>query len=342
MADDPIKRARKHEAAGEIDQALAAYREVGASAPSYAEARIRIVGIAMLRGQLQEAEVEARAFVTACPTMPESHATLGQVLRLSFRHDEAIGAFRKAVELAPQSAGYRMLLNDARRARYWAPDADLCAGLEAHVASGKAGPSARIRHFHLQLAALLSPEVQHWLTDSAAIEKEEKLPAGLRRSLDARFEGRFSRALDEAVGAWKVLRAEARARMTLADGGTREGGVEDSDGTIGAALEAIDGDEYAILPFGELSSIEFGGPGPYVRTRVTPREGRPREVEMPALYFFTEGCRKKDLRDGRRTAWRLLAGGLRVGLGLRAFLVHGASKTTLVGLDRVKRIDFLP
>ncbi len=57
---------------------------------------------------------------------------------------------------------------------------------------------------------------------------------------------------------------------------------------------------------------------------------------MPALYLFTEGCRLPELREGRRTVWRTLAPGLSVGLGLRMFRIGDG----LVGLDRVKRIEF--
>ncbi len=334
MTDDPIKRARRHEQAGEIDQALAAYREVPLEAPAYAEARIRIVGIALLRGRLDEAEREARAFAAQRLASPEPHATLGQVLRLSFRHDDAIASFRAAADLAPSNAGYRMLLNDARRAKYWSPDADLYAALRVHATSGQAGASAQARLFHLEFVGLLNPEFQHWLTGS---EADDALPRRLRESLDGRFDGRFSQMLAEVAAARERVRAPARARVVLRSGPPREALIEDADGTVGASLEAIDGDGYALLPFGELASVEFGDAAPYVRTRVVPRSGPARDVDVPALYFFTEGCRLADVREGRRTLWRALAPGLRVGVGLRCFAVDGG----LVALSAVKRVEFV-
>jgi len=341
VADDPIKRARAHEGAGRLDDALAAYREVPHGAAAWPEARIRVVGIALLRGHLDEAEREARAFATARPDSPEPHATLGQVLRLAFRHDDAIAAFATAASLAPGNAGYRMLLNDARRGRYWAPDADHYRALSVHATSGQASPAALARYFHLAFVGLLNPEFQRWLTAS---EGDNALPAALRSALDAGFDGRFSRELDALVATRSRLRepgspwAPGRARVTFAGSPAREGAFEDGDGTVGAALETISGDEYALAPFGDLACVDFlQAAGGYIASRLTPRAGKPRDVEVPALYLFTEGCRLPGLREGRGTVWRTLVTGLSVGLGLRMFRLGDG----LVGIDRVKRIEFL-
>jgi hypothetical protein len=341
VTDDPIKRARAHEAAGRLDDALAAYREVPAGAPAWSEARIRVVGIALLRGHLDVAEREARAFASARPDSPEPHATLGQVLRLSFRHDDAIASFAKAASLAPGNAGYRMLLNDARRGRYWSPDADHYQALSIHATSGQASPAALARYFHLAFVGLLNPDFQRWLTAS---EADNALPATLRSSLDARFGGRFSQELDAVVATWSRLREPgspwepARARVSFAGSPARDGLLEDGDGTVGAAIETIAGDEYALVPFGEIASVDFlQAAGAYVSARLTPRSGKPRDVEVPALYLFTEGCRLPGLREGRGTVWRTLATGLSVGLGLRMFRLGDG----LVGIDRVKRIEIL-
>ncbi|MBI2933030.1 MAG: hypothetical protein HYY16_15405 [Planctomycetes bacterium] len=333
MSEDPICRAHRHEAAGEIDQALAAYREVEPASPPFAESRIRVVGIMLMRGRLDEAAAEARAFAAAKPQLPEPHATLGQILRLGFRHDDAIASFRKAAELAPENAGYRMFLNDAVRAKYWSPDADLYGALKIHAGAGQAGWSAKIHLFHLQFVGLLNPELQQWLT---AGEGDAVVPEGVRRSLDARFQERFSQELGEVLSMWKDLRGGKSGRVVLSSGATREGAVEDADGTILAALETIRGEEYAIVPFGEIAAVEFGPPAPYVRSRLTLRSGESRDVEVPALYFFTEGCRRQEVREGRRTVWRGFGDGFSVGLGLRSFRVD----SELVSLGQVRRIEF--
>jgi len=343
MVEDPLRRARRHEQAGEIDRALTAYHEIGPGSPAFAQARIRIVGIALMRQQLETAEREARAFVASKPRMPEPHASLGQVLRFLGRHDDAIESFAKALALAPETVGYRALLNDARRAKYWAPDADLYQGLRVAAAQGKAQPSANHRLLQLEFAGLMiNPDVHRWLTG----DSEERIPQRLVSVLDERFGGRFSQALADAA-TWRSCARSAGSEfapqdacVTLADGKPVRGAIEDSDTTLGGTLEAIEADEYKLIPFGEIASIEFGEAAPWVTSKLTRRSGRAAEVEVPALYLLTEGCRTAELREGRGTAWRALSGDLRVGLGLRSFLQRRKGGRTTVGLDRIKRIAF--
>ncbi len=342
VADDPIKRARGHEHAGEIDQALAAYREVEPASPSYAESRIRIVGITLLRGQVEAAEREARAFVALRPSQPESHGSLGQVLRFQGKHEIAIESFIKAVALTPANAGYHALLCDARRAKYWSPDADLYQGLRIAAAQDKAQPSAHYRLLQLEYVGLMiNPDVLRWLTGD-----EDRMPKRLMETLDGRFEGRFTHALADAAK-WRAGARRAgsefapqEARVTFAEGKPVDGEIEDSDTTIGGALEAIEKDEYRIVPFREIRSIEFGAAASWVKSKLTLKSGRATEVEVPALYLLTEGCRAAQLREGRGTAWRHLSDDLHVGLGLRSFCLRKQRSESTVGLNRIKRIEF--
>lgn len=340
---ESIRRARKLEASGDVEQALAAYRSVADDAPEFAHAVIRIVGIHLMRRQPDIAEQAARGLVAKKPGAWESHATLGQVLKFQKRFDEAIGSLTEAIRISPNEGTLKALLNDARRARYWSADPDLYNGLQTHVQDPKAGPTAVYRFFHCLTVGLLSPEVQHWLTTG---DGTDDLPPKLVQALDGRFEGRFSASLREAAAMGERARAPgspyapAAARLLLTDGRTVEGLLEDTDSSIGAALETIRSDDYALVPFGDIESAEMGPAAPYIATRIVLRAGKPLEAGVPILYYFTEACRRPDVREGRVTLWRRLAPGLQVGLGRRAFSLHAEGRRTRIDMDRIRRIDF--
>jgi protein involved in temperature-dependent protein secretion len=336
----PLERARAFEREGSLDAALAAYREAATEDPAAGEPRIRIVGLHLLAGRTADAEHEARDFVARADSS-DAHATLGQVLRLTFRLDEAVASFSTALARAPGSPGLRALLNDARRAKYWTPTAELHASLAARERAGPLPPADAFRFFHARFAGLLSPDVQRWLV---AADGRDELPRDLVAALDAKFEGRFSRELGEVVEMAESLRrrgpyAPARARITTASR-VLDGEIIDTDSTILGAFEVVEGDAYAIVPFAEVRALEVVKPGPYFAATLTRRDGAERSVEIPALYFFTEGCRTKQAREGSMTVWRTLRGPFRVGLGLRDFYVRSEGKPQLLGLDGVRRIEF--
>lgn len=340
---DPLRRAREHEAKGEIDPALAAYQQVPPGAPEYAHARIRIVGLHLLRGRPDLAEKAARDFASAAPSDPEAAATLGQAVRLAGRPREALEHFERAVSLAPRDPGIAALRDDALRSAYWTPDADLYEALREHAAGPGASPASRCRWAHCLLAGVLNPDVLRWIPAADLKVAEEPLPVTLKASLDARFGGRYSAALQELSEAVVAARAYGspcaprRARLHLADGKTAEGAVEDHDATIAGALEAVSAGAYEPLPFESLTSVEFGTSGAWIEANVERNGGRPLAIRVPALYLFTEGCRRPELRDGRASAWRVLAPGVRLGVGGRCFSLDGRP----VPQARVRRMEFL-
>ncbi len=341
MADDPLRLAREREAAGDLDAALAAYAAVPPASPHHATARIRLVGLRLLRGEHAEAERTARDFAAANPDSPDALATLGQTLKLCGRPEESFDPLARAAALAP-GRGYDDLLHDARRALHWRPDPDLHQALSEHAPLPDSSPESRYRWSHCLVAGLLNPEVLRWIPAAAPRELEARLPDSIRESLDARFAGRYTESLREAADA--SLRARlpgapygpAEARVTLTDGSAHEGKIEDGDSTIGGAFETATPERYEIVPFGSVASIEFGRGGAWIPATLTPATGAPRELRVSALYLFTEGSRRPELRDGRATAWRELWRGLRFGLGGRTFIV--SKRPIHVGL--VRRIDF--
>lgn len=329
----PLERARGFERHGRLDDALAAYREAAAADPSAGEPRIRIVGLLLLRGRAAEAESEARAFVAQSGSA-DAHATLGQLLRLGSRHEEALSHFQAACARDPASPGLRRLLNDGLRSRYWSQSAALTAELRVRFESGRATPAEGFRYYHLRFLGLLSPDVQRWLMNI----DQEALPDATLDALDRQA------GLSAVLKSCRALRehgpyAAAAARVTT-ESETLEGSLSDSDMTILGGLEVVEASGYSIVPFGDLRSVEVREPGAYFKAALRDRGGRDREVEMPALYYFTEWCRSVEVREGRLTVWRTIADPLRVALGLKDFELTRADKTFLIGLDRIRRIEF--
>lgn len=328
MSGDLLKRARACERDGKLDEAAAAYRDVLAKDGASGEAAIRLVALHLLAGRNADAETEARAFVARTGSA-DAHSTLGQVLRLTSRADEAIASFRRAVELRPKDAPFRVLLNEGLRAQYWRPDASKLAGAS--------GPLL----LHLRFLGLLSPEVQHWL----ATETDERLPASLVSSLDARYGGRFSKEVDALAALADSLRgsgpvAAARARVVTSSA-TLEGTFIDTDSTILGSLEAVEGEVYSLIPFASLKSMEIRSRGPWFGVRLGFRDGTERDVSIPALYLFTDGSRNPRLREGSLTVWKAFRDRFRIGLGLRDYFLDAGGKPKLVGFDDLRRVDFL-
>lgn len=338
---EAMKRARDLERAGRLGEALEAYREAAAADPSAGEPCIRIVGLHLLQGRHEEAEREAREFVGSRANS-EAHATLGQVLRLRGRHDEAVDSFAKALSLDPESRGLRVLLNEARRGRYWAPSAEAWTALAAKSKDGSASPRDLVRWMHLRFLGLVSSEIHRWI--SAADDREE-LPPAILADLDRRFDGRFGRELSETASLAQRLAeggplSPAAAKVVTIDDGTVEGRFADTDSLLAGSLEAIVDDRYDVISFGELRSFEVVEAGPWFRVRLSFRDGRTPEALVPALYLLTESCRHADAREGRVTLWRYFTEKFRVGLGLRDFELVSSADRKLLGFTSVQRVEF--
>ena len=275
----------------------------------------------------------ARDFLAAAPGA-ESIATLAQVQRLAGRVDDAIAGYTQACAKNP---AYRPLLNAARRTRYWTPSGDEWAAL-----STKSGPSLaeRLRLLHLGFLGILSPDVRSWLVSVAP--DTEALPARLRAALDGQFGGRFSPELEAIASRSESLRRDSarRARVTTTSS-TLEGELIDSDALLLGSLEVVESDAFKLVPFADLKSMEVTARANWFSLRLVRRDGRESAAETPALYYYTEWCRDPQAREGRVTLWKALTPRLRIGLGLRDFVLAEGGKLRLVGLDTIRTIEFL-
>lgn len=89
--------------AGNQDAALAAYDDVIARWPAYAEAHHNAGTIRAQRGEFDHAIAHLRHAISQRPAYAEAHHSLGLTLHLAGSLREAIPSFRRAVELNPQS-----------------------------------------------------------------------------------------------------------------------------------------------------------------------------------------------------------------------------------------------
>ena len=97
--------------AGNLSESQATYRQILKYAPDHAPA-LHFLGVSHgQNGDLEQAESFIRQSIRLLP-IPEYFGNLAMVLDRQGRHDEAIAARRKAVELAPDNAAVLMALGD--------------------------------------------------------------------------------------------------------------------------------------------------------------------------------------------------------------------------------------
>jgi tetratricopeptide (TPR) repeat protein len=88
------------------DEAIRVFRAALALTPNLLMVRVNIVRCLMSKGDLAEAEREARAYIAAAPS-PESWTLLGTVQRAQERHHDALVSAETALKLAPTLRGLR-------------------------------------------------------------------------------------------------------------------------------------------------------------------------------------------------------------------------------------------
>ncbi|HEX9374469.1 MAG TPA: tetratricopeptide repeat protein, partial [Roseiflexaceae bacterium] len=101
---------------GQVERALAVYRQAAASRPDEPAYRRGIAGALRLLNQLDEAETILRELLAEDSADAATHAELGQVCASAGRPHDAIACFTKAVALQPASAEYYGQLGQLRRA----------------------------------------------------------------------------------------------------------------------------------------------------------------------------------------------------------------------------------
>src|SRR5271155_1021642 len=96
LLDEAAKRA----AAGSIDDALAAYAEALACAPTLPEAHYNVAGLQMAKGDLAGAEASLRDAARLKPGWAQPYLGLGHLYLRQKRFEDAERAFEHAAELA--------------------------------------------------------------------------------------------------------------------------------------------------------------------------------------------------------------------------------------------------
>ena len=86
---------------GELDQAIAAFRQAIALNPKFPDAYSNLGGALNEKGDLDEAIAAFRQAIALNPNLPEAHGNLGSVLKNRGEPDETIAACRAALILKP-------------------------------------------------------------------------------------------------------------------------------------------------------------------------------------------------------------------------------------------------
>lgn len=98
-----IDQARK----GDNDGALAEAQKLVAESPNNAEAQLLVARALLRKGDYTNAATALEKATQLAPGVAESQALLGTAYQYTRRSDEALAAYKKAVELAPTNLDYR-------------------------------------------------------------------------------------------------------------------------------------------------------------------------------------------------------------------------------------------
>ena len=91
---------------GQVDDAIAAYRQAIRLRPAYGKALSNLGNALQAKQQLDEAIICHREAVASEPDLPAAHNNLGNVLKETGQIDEALIAYKRAAELSPESPGF--------------------------------------------------------------------------------------------------------------------------------------------------------------------------------------------------------------------------------------------
>jgi superkiller protein 3 len=92
---------------GDNDGALAEAQKLVAESPNNAEAQLLVARALLRKGDYPNAATALEKAAQLAPGVAESHALLGTAYQYTRRSDEALAAYKKAVELAPNNLDYR-------------------------------------------------------------------------------------------------------------------------------------------------------------------------------------------------------------------------------------------
>jgi superkiller protein 3 len=92
---------------GDNDGALAEAQKLIAENPNNAEGQLLVARALLRKGDYQNAATSLEKAAQLAPGQAEAHALLGTAYQFTRRSDEALAAYKKAVELAPNNLDYR-------------------------------------------------------------------------------------------------------------------------------------------------------------------------------------------------------------------------------------------
>ena len=143
-AHDYLKQGVALEAAGQLEQSVAAHERALAIDPKLEQAHINLISLYGRLRQLEKAEAEYKSLLAINPNLAEAHYNFGVLLTEQGRNGEASEAFRKALEISPfypeahNNLGF-LLLSEGRVDE---AERNLRTALENK-------PNYRLAHFHL-------------------------------------------------------------------------------------------------------------------------------------------------------------------------------------------------
>ena len=157
-------------------------------------------------------------------------------------------------------------------------------------------------------------------------------PSYIDRQLRALMERRQGlseaavKTLDEVMAQWPQLGGRINGR--------RFDEFRDADDTLGPVLEVLVRDQYAWLPFEQITRVEFQTPKRlrdtlWVEARIETKDHTLAQVFVPVLYVRSSEQSDERLKLGRMTDWLALGNDRFQGVGQRMFWVDNSEEAML-------------
>lgn len=289
-----VQRALQLHQAGRIDEAEPLYRDVLREEPGNAVATHYLGLIAWARGDRAQAERLMRDSLAKNAAVPDFHNNLGLLLRDTQRIDEAIGAYRRAIEIEPRWMDAYSNLGLALQAAGRNDEA-----ISAYEQAIAREPLFAIGHQNLALALLargsLREALPHyrWRLAAQGLSSQPPDPAACPwpERLDGRsFAVRMEQGLGDALfllrfapeavrrGARLAFRGDARLHSILARTGLFVLGLESETVPSGPLEEVFAGELPWLLGIDQPARL----PGPLL-LQPDPNRVRDWRVKLAAL-----------------------------------------------------------
>lgn len=135
-----------------------------------------------------------------------------------------------------------------------------------------------------------------------------------------------ARTFDDAMAQWPRLGGHINGR--------RFDEFRDADDTLGPVLEVLVRDQYAWLPFEQITHVEFQAPKRlrdtlWVEARIETKDHTLAQVFVPALYVWSNEQSDERLKLGRMTDWLALGHDRFQGAGQRMYWMDNSEESML-------------